>query len=105
MSEENFRKAFKKGVSIAFGTDAGVYKHGDNAKEFGYMVDAGMPVKDALISATITNANLLGIDNLGQLKPGFIADIIAVEENPFKNVKTLEHVVFVMKDGKVYKKQ
>ena len=105
VSEENFRKAFKKGVPIAFGTDAGVYKHGDNAKEFGYMVDAGMPVKDALISATITNANLLGVDNLGQLKPGFIADIIAVEENPFKNVKTLEHVVFVMKDGKVYKKQ
>ena len=105
VSEKNFRKAFKKGVPIAFGTDAGVYKHGDNAKEFGYMVDAGMPVKDALISATITNANLLGIDNLGQLKPGFIADIIAVEENPFKNVKTLEHVVFVMKDGKVYKKQ
>ena len=105
VSEKNFRRAFKKGVPIAFGTDAGVYKHGDNAKEFGYMVDAGMPVKDALISATITNANLLGIDNLGQLKPGFIADIIAVEENPFKNVKTLEHVVFVMKDGKVYKKQ
>lgn len=105
VSEKNFRRAFKKGVPIAFGTDAGVYKHGDNAKEFGYMVDAGMPVKDALISATITNAKLLGIDNLGQLKPGFIADIIAVEENPFKNVKTLEHVVFVMKDGKVYKKQ
>jgi len=105
VSEKNFRKAFKKGVPIAFGTDAGVYKHGDNAKEFGYMVDAGMPVKDALISATITNAKLLGVDNLGQLKPGFIADIIAVEENPFKNVKTLEQVVFVMKDGKVYKKQ
>lgn len=103
VSEENFRKAFKKGVPIAFGTDAGVSKHGENAKEFGFMVAAGMPIKDALISATITNAKLLGMDNLGQLKKGFIADIIAVEENPFKNINTLENVVFVMKDGKVFK--
>ena len=105
ISEKNFRKAYKKGVAIAFGTDAGVSKHGENAKEFGYMVDAGMPVKDALISATITNANLLGVDNLGQLKTGYIADIIAVEENPFKNVNTLENVIFVMKEGKIYKQE
>lgn len=103
VSEENFRKAYKKGVRIAFGTDAGVSKHGENAKEFGFMVDAGMPIIDALQSATITNANLLGMDNLGQLKKGFLADIIAVDTNPLKDVKTLESVSFVMKEGKRYK--
>ena len=67
------------------------------------MVEAGMPVVEALQSATITNAGLLGMgDELGQLKEGFYADIIAVEENPVKNVQTLEKVVFVMKDGVVY---
>lgn len=104
VSEKNFKKAYKKGVPIAFGTDAGVSPHGDNAKEFGYMVDAGMPISDALKSATITNAMLLGMENLGQLKKGFLADIIAVDEDPFKNVHTLENVVFVMKNGVVFKK-
>ena len=104
VSEKNFEKAYKKGVPIAFGTDAGVSPHGDNAKEFGYMVGAGMPIVDALKSATITNAKLLGMENLGQLKEGFLADIIAVDEDPLKNVNTLENVVFVMKDGVVYKK-
>jgi len=105
VSEKNFQKAFKKGVPIAFGTDAGVSPHGENGKEFGYMVAAGMPVMDALKSATITNAQLLGIgDALGQLKEGFLADIVAVNENPKDNVATLNNVVFVMKEGKVYKK-
>lgn len=104
VSEKNFEKAYKKGVPIAFGTDAGVSPHGDNGKEFTYMHEAGMPVLDAIRSATITNANLLGMGSeLGQLKEGFIADIVAVDENPLKNVKTLEKVVFVMKEGKVYK--
>lgn len=99
-----FKRAVKKGVPIAFGTDAGVFPHGLNAKEFGYMVEVGMPVSDALKSATITNATLLGMgDELGQLKNGFIADVIAVDEDPFKNIETLEHVTFVMKEGKVYK--
>ena len=103
--QNTFAKAYKKGVKIAFGTDAGVFPHGLNAKEFGYMVEAGMPAEEALRSATITNAELLGMSNeLGQLKAGFLADIIAVEENPVKNVTTLENVVFVMKNGTIYSK-
>ncbi|WP_373519325.1 amidohydrolase family protein [Pricia sp.] len=105
MIQDMFKRAYKKGVPIAFGTDAGVFPHGLNAKEFGYMVEAGMPVMEALKSATVTGADLLGIgDELGQLKEGFLADIVAVDENPEKNVATLENVVFVMKDGVVYKK-
>lgn len=99
-----FAKAYKKGVKIAFGTDAGVFPHGINAKEFGYMVDGGMPAIEAIQSATITNAMLLGIDNeVGQIKESFFADIIAVDDNPLQVIKTLEKVVFVMKDGKIYK--
>ena len=99
-----FAKAYKKGVKIAFGTDAGVYPHGINAKEFGYMVNAGMPELAAIQSATITNAMLLGIgDEIGQIKENFLADIIAVDESPLLSIKTLEKVVFVMKDGKIYK--
>ncbi|MGX1928688.1 amidohydrolase family protein [Flagellimonas sp. 2504JD4-2] len=106
VSEKNFKKAYEKGVPIAFGTDAGVSPHGDNGKEFTYMYEAGMPVIDALRSATITNAELLGMKNeLGQLKEGFIADIVAVDENPLQNVKTLENVNFVMKEGKIYKSE
>ena len=106
VSEKNFKKAYEKGVPIAFGTDAGVSPHGDNGKEFTYMYEAGMPVIDALRSATITNAELLGMENeLGQLKKGFIADIVAVDENPLNNVRTLENVNFVMKEGKIYKSE
>lgn len=99
-----FARAYKKGVPIAFGTDAGVFPHGENAKEFEYMVEAGMPIMKALESATVTNAELLGMgDDLGQLKEGFLADIVAVDENPKDNVATLQNVVFVMKEGKIYK--
>lgn len=99
-----FAKAFKKGVNIAFGTDAGVFPHGENAKEFRYMVEAGMPAMKAIQSATITNSLLLGMENeVGQLAVGFIADIIAVDENPVVNIKTLENVTFVMKNGTIYK--
>lgn len=99
-----FAKAYKKGVPIAFGTDAGVFPHGENAREFEYMVEAGMPIMKALESATVTNAELLGMgDELGQLKEGFLADIVAVDENPKDNVATLKNVVFVMKEGKIYK--
>ncbi|MCL6267239.1 metal-dependent hydrolase family protein [Flagellimonas myxillae] len=101
-----FQRAYKKGVPIAFGTDAGVFPHGENAREFVYMAEAGMPIMEAIKSATITNANLLGMgDNLGQLKEGYLADIVAVDENPKDNVETLKHVTFVMKEGKVYKTQ
>ncbi len=99
-----FAKAYKRGVGIAFGTDAGVYRHGDNAKEFGFMVEAGMPAIEAIQSATITNAKILKMEKeVGQIAAGFYADIIAVDEDPTKNVKTLENVVFVMKNGVVYK--
>ncbi|QLE00747.1 amidohydrolase family protein [Galbibacter sp. BG1] len=102
--QNTFAKAYKKGVPIAFGTDAGVFTHGENAKEFGYMVEAGMKPMEALQSATITNAKIIKKENeLGQIAPGFLADIIAVEENPIDEIKTLENVVFVMKDGKIYK--
>ena len=100
-----FSKAYKKGVKIAFGTDAGVFEHGKNGKEFGYMVEAGMPAMEAIQSATITNAKLLNMEKeLGQVKKGFLADIIAVNEDPTQNIHTMEKVTFVMKNGKVYKK-
>lgn len=97
-------KAYKKGVPMGFGTDAGVFPHGMNAIEFGYLLEAGIPVMESLKAATLVNAQLLGMENqLGQLKTGFLADIIAVDENPKDNVKTLENVGFVMKAGRVYK--
>ena len=102
--QKTFAKAYKRGVKIAFGTDAGVFIHGLNAKEFGYMVEVGMPPMEALQSATITNAQVLGLsDELGQLKVGYLADIIATQDNPIDEVSTLENVTFVMKEGVVYK--
>jgi len=104
VSQVTFGKAYKKGVPIAFGTDAGVSPHGENGKEFGFMHEAGMPIMKTIQAATVINADLLGMSKeLGQLKEGFIADIVAVDEDPTKNVATLEKVVFVMKEGTVYK--
>ena len=100
-----FGKAYKRGVGIAFGTDAGVFKHGNNGKEFFYMVEGGMPAIETIQSATVTNAKILGMETqLGQIKTGFIADIVATDDDPIQNIKTMENVVFVMKDGVVYKK-
>ena len=102
--QDTFGRAFMRGVPIAFGTDAGVYPHGLNALEFGYMVEAGMPEVKALQSATITNAQLLKSENeLGQIAVGFYADIIATDSNPLEDIKTLESIPFVMKNGLVYK--
>ncbi len=98
-----FEKAYKKGVKIAFGTDAGVFPHGINAKEFGYMVEVGMTEMHAIQSATIVNAAILNNDLIGAIEKGNYADIIAVEEDPTEHIKTLENVVFVMKNGVVYK--
>lgn len=104
--QEAFARAYKAGVNIAFGTDAGVFPHGYNAKEFIYMTEAGMPVMEALKTATITNAGVLEMqDQIGSIAPGKLADIIAVDENPEINVATLMNVTFVMKDGKVYKRE
>jgi imidazolonepropionase-like amidohydrolase len=97
-------KAYKAGVNIAFGSDAGVFPHGKNAKEFRYMNEAGIPVIECLQAATIVNSKILSVDDeIGQIKEGFTADIIATRLDPIKDVKTLENVIFVMKDGKVYK--
>ncbi|MHA7842691.1 MAG: metal-dependent hydrolase family protein [Winogradskyella sp.] len=102
--QDMFGRAYKAGVGIAFGTDAAVFYHGENGKEFGYMVEAGMPAIETIQSATITNAMILKMENqLGQIKDGFIADIIAVNDDPTKNISTMENVVFVMKEGVVYK--
>jgi imidazolonepropionase-like amidohydrolase len=103
--QNTFAKAYKAGVKVAFGTDAGVFKHGKNAMEFQYMVEGGMPIMEALKSATIIAADVLDMkDQLGSIESGKIADIIATDGNPLSDVKTLMNVIFVMKEGVVYKK-
>ena len=91
-------------MKIAFGTDAGVFDHGENAREFGYMVEAGMPALEAIKAATFEAATLLGtIDDFGTLEVGKRADVVATEGNPLENIDALSHLNLVMKDGKVYK--
>jgi imidazolonepropionase-like amidohydrolase len=102
--QQTFAKAYKKGVKIAFGTDAGVFPHGDNGKEFTYMVEAGMPALEAIKSATAVAAGVLGMtDKIGTIEAGKLADIVGTDENPLQNIKTMEKISFVMKDGVVYK--
>lgn len=103
MIQATFAKAYKRGVSIAFGTDAGVFPHGENGKEFGYMVEVGMPPMKAIQSATVVNAKVLKNDEIGVIAAGKLADIVAVDEDPIKNIHTMENVTFVMKEGKVFK--
>lgn len=104
--QATFAKAYKGGVKIAFGTDAGVFAHGKNWMEFVYMVEAGMPPMEAIQSATKNGALLLGVwDKLGSIEKGKIADIIAVDGDPISNISVMEKVSFVMKEGKVYKKE
>jgi imidazolonepropionase-like amidohydrolase len=99
-----FARAYKAGVKIAFGTDAGVFPHGENAKEFAYMVEAGMPTLEAIRSATLGAAALLGQSSrLGALEPGYAADIVAVAGDPLKDITLLQKVGFVMNDGVIYK--
>jgi imidazolonepropionase-like amidohydrolase len=101
---KSLRKAYPRGVKIAFGTDAGVSKHGRNAGEFRLMVKHGMPASAAIKAATVNAADLLGLaGEVGSLEPGKRADLIAVSGNPLKDITILEKVTFVMKDGKVYK--
>ncbi|MFN0216526.1 MAG: amidohydrolase family protein [Saprospiraceae bacterium] len=97
-------KAYKKGVKIAFGTDSGVSPHGKNNLEFGLMAEAGMNNSDILRAATLDAAILLRMeDRIGTLEPGKLADIVAVEANPLEDIRAMLKVVFVMKDGKVYR--
>ena len=99
-----FAQAYKAGVKIAFGTDSGVSAHGDNWQEFILMTNAGMSNEDALKSATIETAKLLRVeDQLGQIKPGMFADIIAFQKNPTEDISIVKNVSFVMKDGVIYK--
>jgi imidazolonepropionase-like amidohydrolase len=103
---KTFAKAYKAGVKIAFGTDAAVYKHGQNWREFGYMIEAGMPAMEAIKCATINAADLLGMkDQLGSIEAGKFADIIAVDGDPLKDPQVFGKVIFVMKDGVVYKQE
>jgi imidazolonepropionase-like amidohydrolase len=103
--QQTFEKAYKKGVKIAFGTDAGVFPHGENYREFIYMTEVGMPNLEAIQSATLNAALLLGVeDKLGTIEVGKIADIIAVMGNPDQDIKAMKEVTFVMKEGKIYKK-
>ena len=102
--QATFAKAYKAGVKIAFGTDAGVFQHGKNWVEFGYMIEAGMPAMEAIKAATMGAADLLGEkDRLGSIEPGKLADIVAVDGDPLKDSQVFGKVVFVMKDGVVYK--
>lgn len=101
---ENFRKAVKAGIKLAFGTDAGVCPYGIDAKQFAFMVKYGMTPMQAIQSATSAAADLIGRSNeFGSIKPGKYADVVAVNGDPLKDVSLLENVQFVMKDGKVYK--
>jgi len=100
--QSTFAQAWRQGVPIAFGTDAGVSPHGKNGREFRYMVEVGMPVMEALRAATINAAMLLRVENeLGQIAPNFLADLVAVRQDPFADVSSLEAPDFVMKGGVV----
>jgi len=99
-----FRNALAKGVKIGMGTDAGVYPHGRNTEEFHLMVDLGMKPIDALKAGTSADADLLGLaDKIGTLEAGKLADVVAVPGDPVENIRQVEHVFFVMKEGVIYK--
>ncbi len=100
---KSFKMALESGVQIVFGGDVGVFPHGENYREMELMVDYGMKPLDVLISATSNNAKMFHLNQLGYLEKGFLADIIAVEGNPTKDISVMKNVSFVMKDGVVYK--
>jgi imidazolonepropionase-like amidohydrolase len=100
-----FERAYAAGVKIAFGTDAGTFDHGTNAKEFEFMVKFGMPPMDALRAATVVTADLFGLSaEVGTLEPGKLADVVAVKGNPLDNISAMRQVDFVMKSGRVAKR-
>lgn len=97
-----FTEALKAGVTICMGGDVGVFPHGDNAREMLLMVDYGMKPIDVLRSATSTNAAVFGLKELGNIKPGYLADLVAVKGNPVEDIKAVKQVKLVMKDGVIY---
>ncbi len=99
----SFKLALEAGMDILFGGDVGVFTHGENYKELELMVEYGMAPINALKSATSINARVFHLETLGQIKKGYLADIIAVEGNPIENIHTMKNVPFVMKDGIIYK--
>jgi imidazolonepropionase-like amidohydrolase len=96
--------AIKSGVKIAFGTDAAVYPHGDNAREFGALVERGMTPIEAIRTTSVNAADLFGVSDRGNIAPGLLADLVAVPGNPLDNIRMLEDVRFVMKGGQIYKR-
>ena len=103
--QEAFGRAYRAGVNIVFGTDSGVSAHGDNAREFQYMVEAGMPPMEAIQSATSVAARFLEIDDrLGTVEAGKLADLVAVPGDPLKDIAAMQRLDFVMKDGQVYRR-
>jgi imidazolonepropionase-like amidohydrolase len=97
-----FKEALQSGVEILFGGDVGVFNHGENYREMELMVEYGMTPLAVLKSATSINARVFHLDRLGQIKKGFLADIIAVQGDPAKDISAIKSVKFVMKDGEVY---
>ena len=100
---ENFKMAFESGAKMAFGTDAGIYPHGKNARQFKYMVQWGMTPIEAIQASTINTAELFGLNNIGEIKESFDADIVAVVGNPLDDITLLENIDFVMKEGQIIK--
>jgi imidazolonepropionase-like amidohydrolase len=103
-SGKSFQRALTEKLKIAFGTDAGVIPHGDNAKEFAVRVRLGQSPLEAIRSATLYTSDLFGVSDRGEIKAGLLADIIAVEGDPLADITVLEDVKFVMKEGVVYKR-
>jgi len=104
LQRDNFARAVRAGARMAFGTDGGVYPHGDNARQFAYMVKYGMTPIEAIQAATTQAAELLGLaDRVGSVEPGKLADLIATRDDPLSDVRALERVGFVMKGGRVVK--
>ena len=102
--QDTFARAWRAGVPIAFGTDAGVFRHGRNGREFVYMEEVGVPFMEALRFATVHAADLLGRgETLGALRPGYAADLVAVTGDPMTDASAMEDVAFVMKGGAVVK--
>jgi imidazolonepropionase-like amidohydrolase len=103
--QKAFTRAYRQNVKIAFGTDAGVYPHGQNGKEFEYMVEGGMSPMEAILCATRNAADLLGQSkNVGTVQAGRYADLVAVKGNPLTDIKLLQGISFVMKEGQIYKR-